>query len=78
MLSTKENFLETIRGGNPDRFVNGFEYMVMPFADPFVLTDGAPAWPGAPDGRDGWGILWSWPEGSPAPVSGSRCTRPTS
>ena len=27
MLTIRENLLETIRGGKPDRFVNQYEYM---------------------------------------------------
>lgn len=27
MLTIKENLLETIRGGNPDRFVNQYEFL---------------------------------------------------
>ena len=26
MLTKRQNFLETIRGGKPDRFVNQYEY----------------------------------------------------
>ena len=36
MLTIKENLLETIRGGNPDRFVNQYEYIEL-VMDPTVL-----------------------------------------
>lgn len=29
MLTPRENFLETIRGGKPDRYVNQYEYMAL-------------------------------------------------
>ena len=29
MLTKRQNFLETIRGGNPDRFVNQYEFLEM-------------------------------------------------
>jgi hypothetical protein len=29
MLTKKQNFLETIRGGNPNRFVNQYEFITV-------------------------------------------------
>ena len=50
MLTKRQNFLETIKGGNPDRFVNQYEFLVMargldPISrqNPAVLPDGSPA-----------------------------------
>jgi hypothetical protein len=64
MLSKRENFLETIRGGKPDRFVNQFE--------PFALTSGlSPLNKLAPVIKPGltwvnaWGVTCTWPVGSP-------------
>ena len=36
MLTKRENLLETIRGGTPERFVNQYEYMAL-VADPVFL-----------------------------------------
>ncbi|SHH96493.1 uroporphyrinogen decarboxylase family protein [Desulfosporosinus lacus] len=58
MLSKKQNLLETIKGGNPDRFVKQYEFMH------FIME--------APGGRfpqpgqtikNEWGITFKWPEG---------------
>ena len=34
MLTIKENLLETIKGGNPDRFVNQYEFLGIIMEDP--------------------------------------------
>jgi hypothetical protein len=39
MLTKRENLLETIRGGNPDRFVNGYEPFELIW-DPITLKNG--------------------------------------
>jgi hypothetical protein len=31
MLTIRQNFLETIKGGNPDRFVDQYEYVELLF-----------------------------------------------
>ncbi|AFQ43348.1 uroporphyrinogen decarboxylase family protein [Desulfosporosinus meridiei] len=58
MLTKKQNLLETIKGGNPDRFVKQYEFMH------FIME--------APGGRfpqpgetikNDWGITFKWPEG---------------
>ncbi|MGI6110499.1 MAG: uroporphyrinogen decarboxylase family protein [Eubacteriaceae bacterium] len=58
MLSIKDNFKETITGGNPDRFVKQYEFM-----DIILETPGArqPA-PGETVKGD-WGVTWTWKEG---------------
>ena len=38
MLTTKQNLLETIHGGHPDRFVNQYEAFKMVF-DPIMGTE---------------------------------------
>jgi uroporphyrinogen-III decarboxylase len=57
MLTKRENLLETIKGGNPDRFVNQYEYLdiimeapkrVRPVRGGTILNE--------------WGITYSWPE----------------
>jgi len=64
MLTKKQNLLETIRGGNPDRFVNQFE----PFA--FVSDPHLKRSRGMPQGTEmvnSWGITIRFPEGTPGP-----------
>ncbi|MDR2418702.1 MAG: hypothetical protein LBD79_06580 [Treponema sp.] len=44
MLTKRQNFLETIHGGKPDRFVKSFEFLNLFFAtDP--ITGAAPPFP---------------------------------
>lgn len=66
MLSKRQNLLETIRGGKPDRFVNQFEYMGFVYSHPFDLIDPYPAY-GEHNITDSWGVTRSWPEGTPGP-----------
>lgn len=35
MLTKRQNLLETIHGGNPDRFVNQYEYLNILMGSPF-------------------------------------------
>ncbi|MDD3219155.1 MAG: uroporphyrinogen decarboxylase family protein [Lachnospiraceae bacterium] len=64
MLTKKQNLLETIHGGNPDRFVNQYEFLHIAMSDPFAMTDPYPA-PGQSNIKNGWGVTLSWPEGVP-------------
>jgi hypothetical protein len=67
MLTKRQNFLETIHGGNPDRFVNQYEFIATPWGvDPISGGNPAPTQPGETV-VDGWGVTWSWPEGTPGP-----------
>ena len=65
MLTKRQNLLETVRGGNPDRFVDQYE------AFAFVLNDAkALKYPGPKPGEtrvDGWGVTKSWPPNVPGP-----------
>lgn len=58
MLTKRQNLLETIRGGKPDRFVNQYEYLNL------ILE--APTFTFMPEidklTKDGWGVTWSWPK----------------
>lgn len=65
MLTPRENLLETIRGGNPDRFVKQYEFMAMPYSDPYTMTNPVPFFPGDEDKTDMWGVTWSWPANVP-------------
>lgn len=58
MLSIKDNFLETIHGGNPDRFVKQYEFMDILLEAPMDKMCG----PGETVVND-WGITMRWPEG---------------
>lgn len=60
MLSKRENFLQTIRGGNPDRYVNQYEFfsflLCMPLTDDTLDEKGRYV--------DEWGVTWQV-EGQP-------------
>lgn len=64
MLTVRQNLMETIRGGSPDRFVNQFEFMALIKNDPFRLRE-----PRAQYGKgevvDSWGVTFAWPIGTP-------------
>lgn len=66
MLTIRENLLETIRGGKPDRFVNQYEYLEL-IPDPILLNAAAMANPGETKQND-WGYWISYPEGMPGPM----------
>ena len=65
MLSIKDNVRETVRGGNPDRFVNQFEFFQIvrePILDQMLQ--------GNQRGKRSvseWGVIMTWPEGQPGP-----------
>lgn len=65
MLTPRQNLLETIRGGHPDRFVKQYEFMAMPYSDPYSMTNPQPYFPGDDDKIDFWGVKWSWPANVP-------------
>lgn len=63
MLTKRENLIEVMQGGTPDRFVNQYEA--------FALLMGVPVSPwkrtpyGGAEVKDGWGVTKVWPEGTP-------------
>jgi len=58
MLTKRQNLLETIKGGNPDRFVKQYEFMDLIMEVPLgVEFNYGQTW------KDHWGITWQWPEG---------------
>jgi hypothetical protein len=72
MLTKRQNLLETIRGGSPDRFVNQYEAFTcqdsmfgMILGDPVQMASPFPA----PGGQavNGWGVTITWPENVPGP-----------
>lgn len=66
MLSKRDNFLETIRGGNPDRFVKQYEYMTMVVGDPVNFFVRGNRYPGMEPLYDKWGTRILWPAGEVA------------
>ncbi len=72
MLTKRQNLLETIRGGKPDRFVNQYEALTcqdtmfgMIMGDPVSAGNPSPG-PGQ-QVVNGWGVTIKWPEGLPGP-----------
>ncbi len=66
MLTARQNLLETIKGGNPDRFVKQFEFMKIIANDPIRATYRAPK-KGELYVTNDWGYTRSFPEDQPAP-----------
>ncbi len=65
MLTIKQNLKEVMTGGNPDRFVNQYEYMGIVY-DPIMMQFPMPTY-GGPAVQNGWGVWNQWPEGTPGP-----------
>ena len=57
MLTIRENLAETMRGGNPDRFVKQYEFLEVILEVPGLTM----ATPGATI-KNEWGVTFSWPE----------------
>ncbi len=64
MLTKKQNLIETMKGGNPDRFVNQYEAFAI-LMHPFVASNPAPK-KGEHNVKNLWGVVKSFPEGTPA------------
>lgn len=64
MLTKKQNLIETIRGGKPDRFVNQYEAFAMMMGTPFSKDNPSPAY-GDLNVVNAWGVTKSWPIGTP-------------
>jgi hypothetical protein len=73
MLTIRQNLIETIKGGKPDRFVNQYEafecspetpifHMLM--ANPVSMASPFPM-PGGPNVKNAWGVTFSWPANVP-------------
>ena len=58
MLTKRQNLLETIKGGNPDRYVNQYEFMELILECPI---DGMV--PVGGEGKNRWGVTFRWPKG---------------
>jgi hypothetical protein len=71
MLTKRQNFLETIRGGNPDRFVNQYEYLSMLNGAGYLGVNpiseaSAMPMPGG-EAVNSWGVTIRWGQGQPGP-----------
>ncbi|KPU45591.1 methylcobalamin:coenzyme M methyltransferase [Oxobacter pfennigii] len=66
MLTKRQNLLETIKGGNPDRFVNQWEAFAMIAGDP-ISAQSPRAVQGQPPIVDAWGVTRSFPANVPGP-----------
>lgn len=60
MLTKKQNLLETISGGHPDRYVNQYEALGIVLGNPLggMIAPGTTA-------VNAWGVTLQWPEGTP-------------
>ncbi len=66
MLTKRQNLLETIRGGTPDRFVNQYEPFHIIVGSPFSMHNPNPKY-GEENVVNAWGETKSWPIGTPGP-----------
>ncbi len=64
MLTKRQNLLETIRGGHPDRYVNMYEPFHLLMRTPYTLHNPSPK-KGGPDVVNAWGVTRSFPENTP-------------
>ena len=64
MLTPRQNLLETIKGGNPDRFVNQYDFIKLVMNNPFAMSNPNPKY-GEHNVVNAWGVTKSWPEGTP-------------
>lgn len=64
MLTKRQNLIETMRGGNPDRFVNQYEAFNILLTDPINGASPRPGM-GGPPAVDAWGVTRIFPEGTP-------------
>ncbi|KPU45593.1 methylcobalamin:coenzyme M methyltransferase [Oxobacter pfennigii] len=65
MLTTRQNLLEVIKGGNPDRFIKQYEAFKIVGGDP-VGANNPRATKGGPNIIDNWGVTRSFPANVPA------------
>ena len=63
MLTIRENLFETMKGGNPDRFVKQYEFCELLYESPLPHLAMQPG----KTVQDEWGITWQWPEGQLGP-----------
>lgn len=66
MLTPRENLLETIHGGNPERYVNQFEPFKILWGTPQDIRYTDVVYGGNPV-KNCWGVTVAFPEGTPGP-----------
>ena len=64
MLTAKQNMQEAIKGGNPERFVNQYEAVMLMF-HPFIMHSNALLSKGDLNVVNAWGVTNSFPENVP-------------
>ncbi len=64
MLTAKQNMIECIKGGNPDRFVNQYEGISLLF-HPFLMFANPLVQKGQMNVKNAWGVYNSFPGGTP-------------
>ena len=69
MLTKRQNMVETMKGGKPDRFVKGYEALSLVMT-PFGMTSGRPVQGGTPIVNK-WGVTISFPSNAPGTFSGT-------
>ncbi len=65
MLTKRQNMVETMKGGNPDRFVKGYEALSLVIT-PFSRSN-ASAVKGGPPIVNKWGVTIAFPDNAPGP-----------
>ncbi|NLT32928.1 MAG: uroporphyrinogen decarboxylase [Acidobacteria bacterium] len=65
MLTKRQNMVETMKGGRPDRFVKGYEALALVMT-PFALSNMRPV-KGAPPLKNKWGVTFCFPDNAPGP-----------
>lgn len=65
MLTKRQNMIETLKGGKPDRYVNQYEALALMLMTPYAMQ--YPMMPeyDAPAVQNGWGVWNVWPKGTP-------------
>ena len=66
VLTKRQNLLETIRGGNPDRYVNQYEALGLVIVNPISASSPYPFQPGE-TAVDSWGVTHTFEPGTPGP-----------
>jgi hypothetical protein len=64
MLTAKQNMLETVRGGNPDRYVNQYEAITL-LMHPYMIHANGLLQRGQQNVVNAWGVTNSFPENTP-------------
>lgn len=61
MLTKRQNFIETVRGGKPDRYVNQYEALDIILENPCMSGIIQPG----DTKKSNWGVTFTWPLGTP-------------